>query len=342
MDTTPSEKIPAFQIGNVTIDPPLLSAPMAGFTDYPFRSLVRQFGGVGLLATEMVSARSVFHIARRHEDRVQPGRLWGIEDEPRPLAVQIWDNDPAMMAEVGSKIARDMKASIIDINFGCPVRRVSEKAESGSYLLRNPDKLQAIVERVVQACSPTPVTAKIRLGTSRNHINACEIAAAVEAAGAAALTVHGRTAKDFFLGNADWDEIAKVKEALKKIPLIGNGDIDSPEKVVDAFAQYNVDGIMIGRAALGRPWLFSRAAAALAGEPVPPEPTLLQQREVILRHFQLVIERFGERKGVLLMRRYACQYIPGQRGSRAFRHHAASITTLDDFYQAVDNFFPIE
>src|SRR5690606_7581016 len=155
----------------------------------------------------------------------------------------------------------------------------------------------------VQACAPTPVTAKIRLGCTRDQMNAGDVAQVVEGAGAAALTVHGRTAADMFSGQADWERISALKPLLKRIPLIGNGDLDSPQKVVDAFRNYDVDGVMIARASLNRPWLFQHAAAALRGEPIPPEPTLTEQRELMLHHYRLVCERFGPQKGTVLMRK---------------------------------------
>ncbi|MFN9880884.1 MAG: tRNA dihydrouridine synthase, partial [Planctomycetota bacterium] len=197
-------------------------------------------------------------------------------EEARPLADQIWDNDPETMARVGGRLVEEFRVSIVDIKFGCPVKQVTEKAHSGSYLLRFPERMGAIIERVVAACAPTPVTAKIRLGCTRDNINAIDVAQVVEGAGAAALTVHGRTAQDMFTGSADWERISAIKPYLKRIPLIGNGDLDSAEKVVAAFNRYDVDGIMIARASLGRPWLFSQVQAALRGEPIPLEPTLVE------------------------------------------------------------------
>jgi len=185
-------------IGSLTVDPPVLQAPMAGFTNYAFRQMIRRFGGVGLPATEMVSARGFVHIDLRTGEL--PDRLWGVKDEPRPLAVQIWDNHPETLAAVGRRLVEELQVSVIDINFGCPVRDVSQKAESGSYLLRYPDRVGRIVERVAAACAPTPVTAKIRLGCTRDSINAIDVAQAVEAAGGAAVTVHGRTAADLYRG----------------------------------------------------------------------------------------------------------------------------------------------
>ena len=196
--------------------------------------------------------------------------------------------NPTVMAEVGRRLAREFRVSVVDINFGCPVTEVTEKAHSGSYLLRYPDRIGAIVAAVAKACAPTPVTAKIRLGACRDTINACDVAQAVEDAGGAALTVHGRTAADMFRGSADWEEISRIKPYLYRIPLIGNGDIATPQDVVEAFRRYDIDGVMIGRAALNRPWLFRQAQAALRGEPIPPDPSLAEQRVVMLEHFRLV------------------------------------------------------
>jgi tRNA-dihydrouridine synthase B len=219
---------------------------------------------------------------------------------------------------------------------------VTEKAHSGSYLLRDPDVIGRIVERVAKACAPTPVTAKIRLGCTRDCVTAPRVAVAVEQAGAAALTVHGRVAEEYFSGNANWESIADLKQHLKRIPLIGNGDLDSAEKVVDAFARWNVDGVMIARASLGRPWLFAQAAAALRGESVPPDPTLEEEREAMLRHYDLVVERFGPDKGTLLMRKFACCYAQGRPGARAFRAHVADVSTPAEFQCVVREFFPCD
>ena len=328
----------SLQIGELVIDPPILQAPMAGFTNFAFRQIVREYGGAGLQATEMVNAKGFVWMDKNAAEH--PDRLWGVKDEARPLAVQIWDNEPETLARVGERLANEYKVSIVDINFGCPVKQVTEKAHSGSYLLRHPDRMGAIIEQVVKACHPTPVTAKIRLGCTRKNVNANDIAQVVEGAGAAALTVHGRTAEDFFRGSADWDRIAEIKSHLRDIPLIGNGDLDSAEKVVEAFRHYHVDGVMIARACLGRPWLFQQAAAALRGEPVPADPTLDEQRECMLRHYDLVVNRFGIQKGTLLMRKYACCYAQGKHGARHFRTHVAHVSTPKEFYAAVRDHFP--
>lgn len=325
-------------IGNVVVDPPILQAPMAGFTNYAYRQIVREFGGVGLQATEMVSARGFLAIEER--DQSFPDRLWGVRDEPRPLAVQIWDNDPEKLAAVGARLAHEFKVNVVDINFGCPVKQITQEAHSGSYLLRYPERVGEIVRRVVDACAPVPVTAKIRLGCTRDRLVACEVAQVVEEAGAAALTVHGRTAQDYFQGRANWERIAEVKSYLRRIPLIGNGDIDSPAKVVEAFRRWPVDGVMIARAALAKPWLFRQAHAALRGEPIPPDLTLAEERELLMHHYDLVVRRFGPEKGTILMRKFACCYAQGRPGAREFRTRVSRVSTPAEFYDAVATSFP--
>lgn len=325
-------------IGDLKIDPPIFQAPMAGYTNYAFRQIVREFGGVGLQATEMVNARGFVWLDEH--DCEHPDRLWGIKDEPRPLAVQIWDNDPETMAKVGKRLVEEYGVSVVDINFGCPVKQVTEKAHSGSYLLRDPERMYAIISRLVEACYPTPVTAKIRLGCTRKTMNHTLVAQTVERAGASALTVHGRTAEDFFKGSADWSKISEIKDHLERIPLIGNGDLQSAEQVVYAFRNYKVDGVMIARASLGRPWLFAQAAAALEGRPIPPDPTLEEQKTCMLRHYDLVIQRFGTHRGTMLMRKFACCYAQNKHGARHFRTHVGKVETPEQFYQVVEEYFP--
>ncbi len=328
------------RIGDVVVDPPILQAPMAGFTNYAFRQIVREYGGAGLQATEMVNAKGFLWMDREQQE--YPDRLWGVKDEPRPLAVQIWDNDPPTLAAVGRKLATEFGVTLVDINFGCPVKQVTDRAKSGSYLLKHPSKMFDIISAVVEACLPTPVTAKIRLGCTLNNINAVEVAQVVEEAGAAALTVHGRTAQEFFKGHADWNRISEIKQHLNNIPLIGNGDLSSAQEVVEAFRRYDVDGVMIARACLGRPWLFQQACAALRGEPVPPDPTMEEQRLCMLHHYKLVVERFGEKKGTLLMRKYACTYAQGKSGARDFRRYVAHVSTSAEFHDVVEEYFPRE
>jgi tRNA-dihydrouridine synthase B len=327
------------QIGTLTIDPPVLSAPMAGFTNLAYREILRQLGGVGLIATEMVSARSFVYKKARGDDA--PSRLWGIRDESRPLAVQIWDNQPETLAYFAEMLAREYQPSVIDLNFGCPAPAIAKNSASGSWLLKTPDKVGDIVGQAVRAAAPVPVTAKIRLGWTRDTINAIDVAQAVESAGWAALTVHGRTAQDMYRGTANWDEIARIKPHLKCIPLIGNGDITTPEQAVERLRSYPVDGIMIGRAGLEKPWMFRQIAQLLAGEDMSPTPTLTEQRDLLLRHFDLVRQQVGTDKAVVLMRKYAPCYSKGQRGARQFRTAVCAVKTEAEFRRVVGELFPV-
>ncbi|MGL6194313.1 MAG: tRNA dihydrouridine synthase DusB [Thermoguttaceae bacterium] len=322
------------------IDPPILSAPMAGYTNYAYRELLRMFGGVGLIATEMVSARSFVELEKRQEDH--PARLWGIRDEPRPLAVQIWDNDPGTLEEFGARLAHDYKVSVVDLNFGCPAKQIAGRSASGSYLLKQPEKVAEIVRRVAAATHPVPTTAKIRLGWTRDTINATEVASAVEEAGAAAVTVHGRTAQDMYSGTANWDEIAKIKPYLKRIPLIGNGDIKTPQDAVNRLRNYPVDAIMIGRGGLARPWLFRQIQQALNNSEIESDPTPEQQRELLKIHYQRVQNQFGPTLAVILMRKYACDYVSGRPGARLFRSIISTAKTNEEFLKILDEHFPLE
>jgi len=335
----PSAPSPApvapLRLGALVVDPPVLQAPMAGYTNFAFRQVVRSFGGAGLLATEMIAARSAAWLETHRGEH--PDRLWGVRDEPRPLAVQMWDNDPDNLAAVGRRLARDFAVSVVDLNFGCPVRQVTEKAHSGSWLLRDPERVGTIVRRVVEACDGVPVTAKIRLGCSDSCRTAVEVAQRVEEAGAAGLTVHGRVAAQFFTGRADWDAILAVKRAVGRMPVIGNGDVTGAAVAVERLRS-GVDGVMIAREALARPWIFAQVAALLAGREPPPDPSLAEQREIVLFHYDLVCRRFGVERGTLLMRKFACSYAQGLPGAREFRGRVSRVTTAAEFFEAMDWF----
>lgn len=333
-----STAVAPLMIGSVVVDPPVLQAPMAGYTNYAFRQVVREFGGAGLLATEMIAARSAMWLETNRGEH--PDRLWGVQDEPRPLAVQMWDNDPDNLAKVGRRLAKDFKVSVVDLNFGCPVRQVTVKAQSGSWLLRDPDRVGAIVSRVVDACDGVPVTAKIRLGCADTCRTAIEVAQRIEEAGAACLTVHGRVASQFFSGHADWDAITAVKRSVSRMPIVGNGDIDSAETAVARLRDSGVDGVMIARESLSRPWIFAQIAALLRGEPLPPDPSLDEQRALVLHHYDLVCQRFGVERGTLLMRKFACSYAQGLPGAREFRGKISRVQTREDFLEVMRTTFP--
>ena len=335
---SPEQNPGPLKIGNVNVVPPVLQAPMAGYTNFAFRQVVREFGGAGLLATEMIAARSAIWLESNRGEH--PDRLWGVRTEPRPLAVQMWDNDAENLAAVGKRLSRDFQVSVIDLNFGCPVRQVTEKAHSGSWLLRDPDRVGQIVRRVVDACGDTPVTAKIRLGCSDNCQTAIEVAQRVEEAGASCLTVHGRVASQYFKGQADWEAIRQVKQSVSRMPVVGNGDITSAEEAVSRLQEYGIDGVMIARECLAKPWIFSQVAALLRGEPKPPDPTLEERKNIVLHHYELVCERFGVERGTLLMRKFACSYVQGIAGARDFRGYVSRVTNQQEFLDVVRQYFP--
>jgi tRNA-dihydrouridine synthase B len=217
---------------------------------------------------------------------------------------------------------------------------VTVKAHSGSWLLRDPDRVGTIVRRVVDACDGVPVTAKIRLGCSDDCRTAVEVAQRIEEAGAACLTVHGRVAAQFFSGRADWEAIAAVKRSVSRLPVVGNGDIDSAETAVARLREYGVDGVMIARESLARPWIFAQVAALLRGEPKPADPTLDEQREIVLHHYDLVCRRFGAERGTLLMRKFACSYAQGLPGARDFRGRVSRVQTRQEFLDVMRTAFP--
>ena len=320
----------------------LYSAPMAGYTNYAYRELLRMFGGVDLIFTEMVSARSFAELEKRGME--PPSRLWGIREEPRPLSVQIWDNDPDTLAHFAYQLAFDFNVSNIDLNFGCPAKQIAGKSASGAYLLQFPERIGDIVQKVVAAAkapngTALPVTAKIRLGRTRDTINAIDVAQAVESAGGAGITIHGRTAADMYRGEANWEEIAQVKPKLRAIPLIGNGDIKTVEDALFRIRNYPVDGIMIGRGGIAKPWLFRQIAQALRGEPVDAEPSGQQIVAMIRRHFAVLQHQFSEHAALILMGKTVCHYATSKPGARKFRNDVCSARDAEAFLRAVQEFF---
>ncbi|MDR1964881.1 MAG: tRNA-dihydrouridine synthase [Planctomycetaceae bacterium] len=315
----------------------IYSAPMAGYTNYAHRELLRMFGGIDLIATEMVSARSFVELETRGLEL--PSRLWGVRDEPRPLSVQIWDNNSDTLSELAQRLAFEFKVSVIDLNFGCPAKQIAGRSASGSFLLQFPNRIGDIVRKVVDAAKPVPVTAKIRLGRTRDTINAIDVAQSIEAAGAAGLTVHGRTASEMYRGKADWEEIAAIKPKLKSIPLIGNGDIRTINDALFRIRHYPVDGIMIGRGGIDRPWLFRQIAQALRGEPVDPEPTALELRNLIVKHFNLLKRQFDDHAALILIQKTVCHYAVNQPVARNFRNEICSVKNIETFFHLIDDFF---
>lgn len=321
-------------IGSLKLEYPVLQAPIAGFTDLVFRRIVRELGGCGLIYTEMVSAGGWI------KGNIPPERLVGVKDEPRPLGVQLWDREPEMVEEAARRLV-DLDISVIDLNFGCPKKRIMGKQGAGAKLLRDPATIGRMVEATSRGAGQIPVTAKIRLGPSVNEITAVEVARVAQEAGAKAITVHGRTAKDGYGVPVDRQRIAEVVEAVE-IPVIANGDIVDAASAVEVLESTGAAGVMVARRCLSAPWVFREIAAALQGKAIPAPPTLEQQKEQLLRHHEQLVTVHGDPFGTVLMRKFAARYLGGVSGAKAFRAQVSVAKDAADFRRIVRELFPGE
>ncbi len=316
------------RIGPYQLANNLVLAPMAGVTDRPFRQLCRTMGA-GLAVSEMVTSNSLLYGSAKTRRRANH------ECEPAPVSVQIAGADPAMMAEAARYNVAE-GAQMIDINMGCPAKKVCN-VMAGSALLQDEGLVGRILDAVVRAVQ-VPVTLKIRTGWDRQHRNAVRIARIAESAGIQALAVHGRTRACMFHGHAEYETISAVKAAVG-IAVIANGDVDAPEKAVEVLRATRADGIMIGRAAFGRPWIFREMARYLAtGDRVPP-PDAAEIRRIVLAHLDDLYAFYGERTGVTMARKHIGWYTRGFPDSAAFRHQVFQIPSAHEQRAAVDRFF---
>jgi len=321
---------PPLRIGDVELAAPVVSAPIAGFTDRTFRNVVREFGGCGLVYTEMVSAGGWV------SGHMPPNRLDGVVGEPGPLGVQLWDRDAGMLEEAARRL-RDYGVAVIDLNFGCPKRRIMGKQAAGATLMRDPATVGRLVAATVRGAGGIPVTAKMRLGPNPETLTAPDVARAAEANGAAAVTVHGRTAAQNYGDPCDHDRIRAVVEAVS-IPVIANGDIADVESALRTLKNTGAAGVMIAREALTRPWVFREIAAALAGLPIPLPPTLEQQQDLLLRHHAAMVARLGDERGTVLMRKFAVRYLSGVPGARPLRDQLSRAASASEFQGIVAAF----
>ncbi len=316
------------RIGNVDLDNNVILAPMAGVSDLPFRLLCREMGA-GLVCMEMVSAKAILYNNKNTDSlmEIHPGEL--------PVSLQLFGSDPDIISEQAKRI-EERPFALLDINMGCPVPKVVNNGE-GSALLKEPKQVEAILSKLVKAVNK-PVTVKIRKGFNDECVNAVEIAKIAEACGVAAVAVHGRTREQYYSGQADWDIIAKVKDAVK-IPVIGNGDVDSPRAAQALLAQTGCDGVMIGRAAQGNPWIFRDVVSFLEKGEIPEPPTNKEKREIILRHAALQLEYKGEYTGVREMRKHLSWYTVGMPHSARFRQTINTMESMDELVRGVETIF---
>ena len=316
--------IQTLQIGDVTLKNNLILAPMAGVTDLPFRLLCKE-QGAGLLCMEMVSAKAIYFRNRNTESLLE------IDDRERPVSLQLFGSDPDIISEMAKKI-EDRPFSILDINMGCPVPKVAGNGE-GSALMKNPRLVEEIVTKTARAVKK-PVTVKIRKGFDEEHVNAVEIARIAEASGAAAVAVHGRTREQYYHGKADWDIIRQVKEAVK-IPVIGNGDVDSPEAAEAMLQETGCDGIMIGRGAQGNPWIFRQILYWMETGEKMGRPSREEVKEMILRHATLLVACKGEYTGIREMRKHVAWYTAGFPNSAKLRARTNEVTSLQELEELI-------
>ncbi len=314
------------KIGKIELDSPFLLAPLAGITDGPFRRICREMGA-GLVYSEMVSAKGLWF-----KDK-NTGRLLEILDGEEPVAYQIFGHEPEIMAFAAEKLAGRSNA-ILDINMGCPVPKVVKNGE-GSALMKNPQLVFDIVEAAVK-CAGKPVTVKIRAGWDESSVNAVEVAGAAAAAGAAAVAVHARTREQFYSGRANRAVIAAVKRAVS-IPVIGNGDVTEGASALSMMEETGCDFVMVGRGALGNPWIFRELNAAYLGEELPPPPSLEEKKAMMLRHFRDTLSLKGEYAAVREMRKHVGWYLKGQPGAASFRGMVNTITEPAKLEEAIMN-----
>ncbi len=305
------------KIGNVELENPYILAPMAGVTDLPFRLLCKD-QGAGLLCMEMISAKALQYKNKNTK------ALLAIHPDEYPVSLQLFGSDPKIISEQARQI-EELPFQILDINMGCPVPKVVRNGE-GSALMKNPALVYDIVYETARAVRK-PVTVKIRKGFDDRSVNAVEVAKAAEAAGAAAVTVHGRTREQYYSGCADWDIIRRVKEAVS-IPVIGNGDVTSGEKAAAMMRETGCDGVMIGRGAQGNPWIFAELLEYDRTGTVSPGPDTAAVREMMLRHARLQIRYKGDYVGIREMRKHVAWYTKGMKGASKLR---ALITNLESY-----------
>ena len=316
------------KIGNIETKNNIFLSPMAGITDLPFRLLCKE-NGAGLIYSEMISSKAIMYGDKKTE------RIAKIDDRERPVAIQIFGHELDAI-EYSVKYFQD-KADIIDINMGCPAPKVTKNGD-GSALLKNPMLIRDIVNIAVKS-SNIPITVKIRLGWDEDSINVLEVSKIIEEAGASAIAIHGRTTKQFYSGKANWDYIKKVKENIKTIPVIGNGDIVNEYVAKEKIDYSNVDGILIGRGAIGNPWIFDRIDSYINKGIILEKESNKEKLDLIKKHYEMEIELKGERVAINEMRKSIPFYIKGYNKAAEFRAKINMLDNKKDIFNSLDEFF---
>lgn len=320
--------IKKFKIGNVELENNLILAPMAGVTDLPFRMICKKYGNPGLVCNEMVSSKAI-----TYKDE-KTWKMLNCEGEKRPISMQIFGSEPEIMGQA-AKVISEM-ADIVDINMGCPAPKVVKNGD-GSKLLLDLNLAKEIICAVVKNSSK-PVTLKVRKGWDKEHIVAVELAKIAEECGISAMIVHGRTRDEFYSGMADWEIIRKVKQHVN-VPVIGNGDVKSAEDARKMFEQTGCDGIMIGRASLGNPWIFNQIMSNLNEIEQGNDISLREKKKTILEHFNLLLAEKGEYTATREIRKHMAWYVKGLKNATAMREAVNKVETKEQFEKIVHEYF---
>lgn len=313
---------PGLSVGPIAVSPPVVLAPMAGVTNYPFRKLCLRFGA-GLFISEMITARPLV------EGREKTLKLADFGPGETPRSLQLYGVDPHYVGEAVRRLVGEGRIDHLDLNFGCPVRKVTRKG-GGAAIPAHPRLLASIIRAAVQAAGRVPVTAKFRMGIDDAHLTHLESGRISESEGCAAVTLHARTAAQLYDGSAQWRAIGELKEVITSIPVIGNGDIWVAEDALRMVRETGCDGVAVGRGCLGRPWLFRDLADAFAGRPQQPAPTLGEVADIMIEHAGMLVEWFGERSAMLAFRKHGGWYTRGFRSSARLRDRLMRVASLEE------------